>query len=181
MNDIDKNSDKNPLKVFETKWFSIDAIPNKILGEEPYYRLSCGDSVEVLAVTDDRKIILVRQFRPAVDREILEFPAGYINNKESIIEAAKRELYEETGFVCDSMEYINSFQISPSRINSVCHIFFGIEAKRKSESKNGVGEWEKTEVVTVSQDDFERMIREKEFTASEGLAAYLLAKMRNLL
>lgn len=60
-------------------------------------------AVGIVAVTDDRKVILVEQFRPPVGRQVIELPAGLAGDRpgdedEPLIEAAKRELFEETGY-----------------------------------------------------------------------------------
>lgn len=90
--------------------------PRNILFQGKYIRLvRCGDweyiersnctgVVIILAMTDDQKIIFVRQHRVPVNGDIIEFPAGLINDgasrcQESIASAARRELLEETGYL----------------------------------------------------------------------------------
>lgn len=63
--------------------------------------------VAVLAVTDEDKVILIEQFRPPVNRIVVEIPAGLAgdeNDSESLAEAARRELLEETGYEAREME-----------------------------------------------------------------------------
>jgi hypothetical protein len=67
---------KRQRVVFETEWFTIDTVPYSNSGGEPYYRLSCSDSVSIIAKTVDDKIILVNQHRPAVESFTYEFPPG---------------------------------------------------------------------------------------------------------
>ena len=60
-------------------------------------------AVGIVAITDDRRVVLVEQFRPPVNRKVMELPAGLSGDvvgseHESLIEAAKRELIEETGY-----------------------------------------------------------------------------------
>jgi len=67
-------------------------------------RPNCTGIVVILAMTDDRKVILARQYRLPVNGEVIEFPAGLMNDgaskrKEGIIAAARRELLEETGYL----------------------------------------------------------------------------------
>ena len=69
--------------VFDTPWFSIEAIPSVSAGEEPYYSISCPDCAAILAQTLDGKFILVRQFRPPQVRHTLELPSGYVDRQES--------------------------------------------------------------------------------------------------
>ena len=95
---------RNKKVVFSTEWFFIEEefFPKlSTLGGKPIYRMVESDAVCVLAVTAEQKIILVRQFRPVIGEYTLELPAGHIDEKENAITAAKRELYEETGYICD--------------------------------------------------------------------------------
>lgn len=75
--------DKHIKKVFETEWFSIDAISYVSSNNKPYYRLSCNDSVSIIAKTTDEKIILVLQYRPAIEDFTLELPSGYVDKRIS--------------------------------------------------------------------------------------------------
>jgi len=166
-------------KVFETEWFSIDAISyGGTSDKKPYFRLSCGDAVGVLAITPEQKIILVRQFRPAIEDYSLELPAGYIDRKETKEEAVKRELKEETGFVCDSVVYLGSLMGCPSRINNTLHQFFGNNARRVSA---GSDQEEKCEVVLVNKDEFKKLVTEKKLIASGAIATYFLAQLKGFL
>ena len=165
-------------KVLETGWFSIDAIPSKSTAGKPYYRLSCDDSVEILAVTSQQEIILVRQFRPAVEMLMLELPAGYVNQGESNHEAVQRELWEETRYVCDSVSYLGAFKIAPSRINNTLHLFCGKEARLKGLQDMGDSE---SEVVLVTQDEFRKLIDEGKFLEVAGITTYYLAQTAGLI
>ncbi len=69
-----------------------------------YEVLDQGNVVCVLALTPDRRCILVRQFRPGPQRTLAELPAGFIDQGESPLEAAARELAEETGYSGDLRE-----------------------------------------------------------------------------
>ncbi len=168
---------KAPAKVFETPWFTIDAVPDPAAGPEPYYRLSCHDSVEVLAVTPDKKLILVRQFRPAVGVSMLELPSGHIDAGETAKEAAARELREETGYSCESLVHLGSFRVAPSRINNRLDVFFGKAKKLPAGSKREEG----IDVVLASQARFHQLIKRGEFITVSGIGFYYVAKLRGLL
>lgn len=68
-----------------------------------------SDGVSVLALTDKNEIVLITQFRPGPDELVLEMPGGVVDKGESPIDAAIRELREETGYVGDKVEYAGSF------------------------------------------------------------------------
>ncbi|MFC2020410.1 NUDIX hydrolase [Chloroflexota bacterium] len=163
-------------KVFETEWFSVDEIPYE--PGKPYYRISSRDWVEILAVTGENKVILVRQFRPALDIYTLELPSGYVNDGETLEEAAKREFQEETGFVCHRMIVVGDLKAMPSRINNKLWIFYGENASPVNGEIRGE---DGIEIVTVTVDEFERMATKGEFTEAAGLAAYLLCQLKGLL
>ena len=66
-------------------------------------RNNCSGIVIIVAITDEKKVIFVEQYRPPVDKRVIEFPAGLVNDEcypkiESVAAAAKRELLEETGY-----------------------------------------------------------------------------------
>lgn len=171
---------KKPIsskEVFKTKWFSVDAVSYDA-GKEPYYRLSCVDSVGMVAVTPDQKIILVKQFRPAIGDYSMEFPAGYMGKNELPEKAVKREFKEETGFVCDSVTYMGSFKGCPARINSSYHLFFGKNAKRVSASTD---EEEKCEVILIPKNKFLKMINEGKFTAIGAIGSYFFAQLKGFI
>jgi ADP-ribose pyrophosphatase len=89
-----------PLKTevaFETPWFQL---VGKTLreGETPYYSLKVLDYSVVLALTESGEVLVVRQYRPAVERETVEFPCGLVDAGETPLQAIRRELLEETAY-----------------------------------------------------------------------------------
>ena len=78
----------------------------------------------VLPVTDDGKILMVRQYRNALDRQTLEIPAGKLDApNEPKIECAFRELEEETGFKTENMEYLMSVNTTVAFCDEAIDIF----------------------------------------------------------
>lgn len=79
-------------------------------------------AVAVLAIHDD-KIILVDQYRQAMGRCELEIPAGKLEKGEDPLEAAKRELQEETGYTCQQIRLLHSFYTSPGFADELIHLY----------------------------------------------------------
>ncbi|WP_251551269.1 NUDIX hydrolase [Neobacillus muris] len=93
-------------------------------------------AVAILAVTDDNKILMVEQFRKALEKTIVEIPAGKLEKGEDPAECARRELEEETGYECKSLERIASFYTSPGFADEIVYVFL---ASGLSKKENAAG------------------------------------------
>ena len=111
--EIKKQTDNKYLNMYELK------LENKKGNLKRYFvasrrdekDLACktkdhnrADGVMIIPITNDKEIILLKQFRPAINDYIYELPAGLIDPGETMEEAAKRELFEETGLKASSYE-----------------------------------------------------------------------------
>jgi ADP-ribose pyrophosphatase len=72
-----------------------------------------ADGAAVIAIDAQQRVLLVRQARPAVGRDLLELPAGLVNSGESPLQTAHRELEEETGYRAERLDLLASFYSSP--------------------------------------------------------------------
>jgi len=77
----------------------------------------------VLPVTDWGDVVLVRQWRQPLGKFTLELPSGAVDAGESPDSAARRELFEETGYRAEDMEHLATVHTSPGRSDEVCHVF----------------------------------------------------------
>jgi ADP-ribose pyrophosphatase len=80
-------------------------------------------AVGIVAVDTQDNILLVRQFRKAVERELLEIPAGGIDPGESIEDAVRRELHEETGYIPSIIEPLTGFYSSAGFCTEYMHVY----------------------------------------------------------
>lgn len=166
---------KNRETVFQTEWFSIEQeFYDDIESLKPYYRINSPDGVLVPALTEKQEIILVRQFRPALNQYTLEFPSGAIDPSESPKEAAARELYEETGYECKQLQYLGVGRIMMNRVNSREFAFFGSGAV----SAPGFNAKENCEVRLVSAADLRELVLSGQFEQLAGLALLVLIDWR---
>ena len=100
----------------------------------------------VVAVFDDGSVLLVRQQRPAVDKALLELPAGLVDAGELPIDCARRELEEETGYTAQRLEPLARFYSSPGFSTELLHVFV---AHGLRECLTNLDEDEEIEVVRL--------------------------------
>lgn len=79
--------------------------------------------VGIVALTDSGKIALVRQYRTSLDRVTVEIPAGKLEPGEDPLEAAKRELREETGFEAGKIAFLTNIAPSPGYTDEIIRVF----------------------------------------------------------
>ncbi len=169
---------KHPVSsetVFETPWFSVQKehfanAPE--LQDDPYFCITSSDAVLVLARTEEKQWILVKQFRPAMREWTVEFPAGSIEPGESPEDAAARELFEETGYVCRSLQPMGIGRIMASRHPARGYAFFGQGASRTQDFRA----LDHTEVVLVTTANLKNLVQNGQFQQLAGLALLVLAE-----
>lgn len=134
----------------------------------------CG-AVCVLPITDDGIVYMVRQFRYAFGEAILEIPAGKLDSKEeNPLEAAARELEEETGLKARELVYIGDFRPSVAILTEVIHMYI---AKGLYNGKQHLDDDEFLEVEKYSLDNLVEMVMSGEITDGKTIAAVLKAKL----
>jgi ADP-ribose pyrophosphatase len=84
-------------------------------------------AVAIVPVTDDGRVILVRQYRYPVEEILLEIPAGKLDRDENPEDCARRELEEETGFIAGRLEKLTSFYTAPGFSNEKIHLYLARE------------------------------------------------------
>ena len=85
--------------VFSTPYCQV--VAKTVLGQEngaPYFAVELPDYISIVALTPRREIVLVKQYRPVVERVTLELPSGCLEPGETPSEMPRRELLEETGY-----------------------------------------------------------------------------------
>ena len=128
----------------------------------------------VVPVKEDGKIIMVRQYRNAIDRETIEIPAGGLNHpKEPTLEAAARELEEETGFKTEDLEFLISIKTTVAFCNENIDIYV---ARNLKPSKQNLDEDEFINVESFSIDELCEMIYAGKIQDSKTVSAILAYK-----
>lgn len=125
----------------------------------------------VVAVREDGKLLMVRQYRNALERDTLEIPAGGLNGREEpTIKAAARELEEETGYVCSDLEFLNSIYTTVAFCNEKIDIYL---ARNLREGKQHLDEDEYLNVEAWSVDELKQMIFEGKLQDSKTICGIL--------
>lgn len=165
--------------VYRTPWFDVleDSVRGDKGEESSYYTVSSGDGCFIFALTETRGVLMVMQFRPALRRFTLEMPAGGVDPGEAPLDAARRELLEETGHVPRTIVPIGSGNLMMNRFSGTMHGFLALdcvpEALDLKESES--------ELVELPWFDFCDLVRRGDFIQIGGLGFIMLAKLRGLL
>lgn len=94
-----------------------------------FYVIEAGDWVNVIPVTPEGKLVFVRQYRHGVEAVTLEIPGGMIDTGETVAEAARREMHEETGYDTERFVYLGGIAPNPAIQNNVCHFYLALDAR----------------------------------------------------
>jgi ADP-ribose pyrophosphatase len=164
-------------RIYEGKVLSLDLDeveePGDVRATREVVRHS--GSVAVLALQDDGRIVLVRQYRYPVDQAVWELPAGRLDEGETPEAAAQRELREEIGQRARDLRKIAFFYTTPGFCDEAMHVFraTGLEASPAKGDED-----ERIEVQAFPLAELEAMIDKGEIREGKTLVALLLELRR---
>ncbi len=102
---------------------------------DAYYVVEIPASACALALTEDGKAIMVRQYRHPIGETLLELPGGFIDENENPADAIKRELMEETGYEFTSVELLAKVAANPGVLNGFTYLFLAKGGKKVAEQQ----------------------------------------------
>ncbi|MDQ8184126.1 NUDIX hydrolase [Pelagicoccus sp. SDUM812002] len=162
--------------LIDDRWLKFHAdtceLPNGQL-IEPFYVLEEKEWAHIVAIDDDGRILLTRQYRYPADRFSSEFPCGCVESEETPLQAAKRELQEETGFVAKDWIPIGSMHANPARQTNQMHCF--LARNLSQQSAQNLDESEEIEFGFSTREELQAQIKDGYFTQALHIACYYLA------
>lgn len=176
MTAFDPRTEKTEERVL-SNWVTLVSKTYNNLNDKDqstYHSFKLRDYITILAVTEDGKIPLVRQYRPARSAYSLELPAGIREVDEEPAITAQRELWEETGFSSDrKLQFMGQFAADTGRLSNDVWFYFAdkVFKPKDREWKAEVG----VEVVLYTKEQLMEAIRSGEFWHSMHLGALGLA------
>jgi 8-oxo-dGTP pyrophosphatase MutT (NUDIX family) len=133
-------------------------------------------AVAVVAVTDEDEVLLVRQYRGPVDRELLEIPAGTRDvDGEPPLETARRELLEEVGVHAGRIRLLGTMLNSPGFCDEETHLFLATDLTAGASARHGVEE-EHMAVVPVALSDVDSLVARSELVDGQTILGLLMAR-----
>jgi ADP-ribose pyrophosphatase len=155
-------------RIFDLR---IDRAVSPRTGEEhDFYVLESHEWVNIIPVTKEREVVLIKHYRHGVRDVVLEIPGGIVEPGDTPLDAAIRELKEETGYTANEMVFLGVTHANPAFMNNRCHSYLALDSKPSG--PQNLDDKEDIEVVLRPLDDIPRMIREGEITHSLILAAF---------
>jgi ADP-ribose pyrophosphatase len=134
---------------------------------EDYYRIELADFALVFAVTDEAEVLLLRQYKHGPQHTCTTCPGGAIGAGESPLDAARRELREETGFVSDAWTSLGGFVTNANQRCNVAHLFIARGCRKVGEPS--APDLESPELLRVPVDRLWSMLG----PADVGLASHV--------
>ncbi len=170
--------------LFNDQWFKVrkevcETPQGKIV--DPYYVYDFPTWVGAVPVTEDGKIVMIRQYRHAVGEVCIEIPGGCVDAADkNFEEAIAREILEETGYSFSSYDYLGKISPNPSTNSNWLHMFLARGGKKIAEQKLDGNE--EIEVLLLSIDELKQLLKENKIVQSMHVSCmfYALEKMGQL-
>ena len=190
-NEIQMDKEKGSQDLLRWKWLSgnivrrdrwVDLRENTYLlpnGQEitPYYTTRNRSFSVIVARDQEGSYICVRQFRPGTETVTTEFPAGGMEDGEDPLDAAKRELLEETGYEAERWTSLGRIAPNATIANNYAYIFLA-EGCRKVSGRH-LDETECMETAVLSSAVMDEMIAECRVIQAVHVAAYYMAREKH--
>lgn len=148
-------------------------LPNEAEGDWECIRHPGG--ALAVPVTPEGKLVLVRQYRFAIQGRLLEFPAGTVEPNEDPFETIKREIEEETGYRAQRWKKLGEFFLAPGYSDEIIYAFLAQDLERLDTPPNQDTD-EDMETVLLTPQELEQAILAGEAVDAKSISSFLLAR-----
>ena len=131
--------------------------------------VQCLNWVNVIAITEDQKIVLIKQYRHGTEEVTVEIPGGAVNIGEDPRIGAERELREETGYTSASWSHLGRVAANPAFMSNYCDTYLALDAKLTHPQE--FDPFEEIEVYLKNKNELIEMVRSGEINHSIVIAA----------
>lgn len=145
--------------------------------EHDFHVIESTDWVNIVPVTPNGEVVLVRQFRHGIRDCTLEIPGGMVDPGESPLVAARREMVEESGYDSSRIEVLGSIHPNPAILNNRCHSFVAFDVERRHEPT--FDSTEETEIVLTPLSRIPHLIRGGDITHALVVVAFHWLALRS--
>lgn len=156
--------------------FNVETLFIDKNGEDLIYNIVRRKECVIIIAEIYNKLIMVDEYRIAINKSLLQFPAGKIESWESPEAAAKREMLEETGYKVEKIDKIGFFYSSPQFSDEIFHLFYA------KVSENGLPNLTSHEVISpslISSSVINTMINKGQICDAKTITAYTLWRQKN--
>lgn len=170
----------NFKNIFKGIVFDVNRYDVEVKGKlYPREIVENNGGVCILAIKD-QQILLVEQYRPAVDAYTLEIPAGKIESNEDIKDCALRELEEESGYTCDELTKIHTIYSTPGFCGEVLHLFLA-KSLHKLDNPRAMDEDEEITLHWIDLKEAIKLCNDQQIKDSKTIIAiqYALLELNN--
>jgi len=167
-----KNSEKSILKASVFEYFKVSSTSPDSGKTGQFDVLKCRNWVNIIALTPNQEVVLVKQYRQGTDEITLEIPGGVIHHEEDHFEGARRELEEETGYLAKEWALLGSVDANPAFMTNKCYTYLATGCVNSS-SQN-LDPFEEIDITTVALEKIPKLIQEGKITHSLVVAAFYL-------
>ena len=136
---------------YRDRWLAVRSdtvrVPNGTI-LSPYHTIEFPEWICAIALTPECEIVLIEEYRHGIERNSFELPCGTPDHEgESVLEATKRELREETGYASEEWHALGSSAANTARQNNRVHAFLALDARKLAEPELDAGEVISTHLV----------------------------------
>jgi ADP-ribose pyrophosphatase len=162
----------NSETLLGTRRFTVDRMTYQTSGGETVVKevIRHPGAVVIVPVLADGRICLIKNYRVAIDSEMIELPAGTLEPNEPPISTARRELVEETGYRCEKIEPLLHLYMSPGILHEKMHVFLATDLSAGPPAREA---GEEIENFLVSPGQAQELVRNNTITDSKTVSALL--------